>query len=158
ARPLLKPNPSVNGTGIGAIGGATRGGDFIAIVGIDFYHYTRDPSDPSFNPTNPDITGTRFLNPVTWILIEDCKFSYFATNIDFDLSSARTPNSNVNIRRNVIVDAYSVAGHAQGIYLASVAFPFVEENVLDHNGWNASVAGANPTVFNHNIYLQGDNG
>jgi hypothetical protein len=157
-RPLVEPNPNVNDTGIGSLGGPGRGGDFLAVVGIEFYNYTRDPTNPSFDPTNPDIQGTRFLNPVTWLLIEDCKFSFFQNNIDVDLHLNPTPNSSVNIRRNVIVDAYSIDNHAGGIYLDSVASPIIEENVIDHNGWNASVTGADATKFNHNIYIQSTSG
>jgi hypothetical protein len=158
SRPLVKPNPKVNGTGIGSLGGRHRGGDFLAVVGIEFYNYTRDPTNPSFDPTNPDIQGTRFLNPVTWVLIEDCKFSFFQNNISFDLHLNPTPSSSVIIRRNVIVDAYSIATHAGGIYLDSVTSPLIEENVIDHNGWNASVTGADQTKFNHNIYIQSTSG
>ena len=35
----------------------------IAIVGIEFYAYTRDPSSPSYNPNAADTNGTDFLNP-----------------------------------------------------------------------------------------------
>src|SRR5262249_27339985 len=31
----------------------------------------------------------------------------------------------------------------------------IEENLFDHNGWNASVTGAEANKFAHNIYLQG---
>ncbi len=34
----------------------------------------------------------------------------------------------------------------------------VQENVLDNNGWNATVSGAGATVFNHNLYLTTENG
>jgi hypothetical protein len=34
----------------------------------------------------------------------------------------------------------------------------VEQNVFDHNGWNASIAGAEATIFNRNVYLQSNNG
>src|SRR5262249_6557381 len=32
----------------------------------------------------------------------------------------------------------------------------VEENLWDHNGWNATVPGAEATQFNHNVYCQND--
>ncbi len=30
----------------------------------------------------------------------------------------------------------------------------IEGNLFDHNGWNAQIAAASPTIFNHNMYLQ----
>ena len=158
ARPVVEPNPNVNGAGILSVGGPGQGGDFLAVVGIEFYNYTRDPANPSFDPTNHDASGAVFLNPVTSLLIEDCKFSFFSDNIDIDLHFNPTPDSTVTIRRNVIVDAYSIDSHSQGILIGSVDHPVIQENVLDHNGWNASVAGADPTPFNQAIYITDSNG
>ena len=158
ARPVVEPNPNVNGAGILSVGGPGQGGDFLAVVGIEFYNYTRDPANPSFDPTNHDASGAVFLNPVTSVLIEDCKFSFFSDNIDIDLHFNPTPDSTVTIRRNVIVDSYSIDSHSQGILIDSVAHPVIQENVLDHNGWNASVAGADPTPFNQAIYITAHNG
>ncbi len=64
----------------------------------------------------------------------------------------------VTIRRNVIVDAYSIDEHSQGIYVNWTNNLLVQENVLDNNGWNATVSGAGATVFNHNMYLTAQNG
>jgi hypothetical protein len=158
ARPVVAPNPDVNSVGIGSLGGPGHGGDFLAVVGIEFYNYTRDPANPSFDPTNRDMTGAVFLNPATSLLIEDSKFSFFADNIDIDLQFNPTPDSTVTIRRNVIVDSYSIDSHSQGVLIGSVAHPVIEENVFDHNGWNASVAGADRTQFNHAIYITDSNG
>src|SRR5262249_36996943 len=77
ARPLLKVS-STNNTnlvGIGTFGGAGTGGDYLAIVGIEFYAYTRDPGSPSYNAADTVISGAQFLNPINWMLIEDCKWS-----------------------------------------------------------------------------------
>src|ERR1700704_6951306 len=157
ARPVVEPNPNVNGAGILSVGGPGHGGDFLAVVGIEFYNYTDDPANPSFDPTNHHIVGAVFLNPVTSVLIEDCKFSFFSDNIDVTPLNP-TPDSTVTIRRNVIVDSYSIDSHSQGILIDSVAYPVIQENVLDHNGWNVSVAGADPTPFNQAIYITAHNG
>ena len=34
----------------------------------------------------------------------------------------------------------------------------LDGNLFDHNGWNAKIAGAEPTIFNHNVYIQTTNG
>jgi chitodextrinase len=159
ARPIVEPNPG-DGSAIGSMagGGCGGGGNNIAIVSIEFYAYTRDPRNPSYNPLSPDIQGTYFLNPITWMLIEDCKFSFFTTDIDVNSMSLTSPMSNVSIRRNVVVDAYGTAAHSQGIYVDGVTNLLIQENIVDNNGWNATVSGAGPTIFNHNAYLTAANG
>src|SRR5207245_426424 len=67
--------------------------------------------------------------------------------------------THVQVRRNVIADAYRVlntADYSQGLFVSRVATLLVEENVIDHNGWNATVAGTT-SEHNHNVYLQVDN-
>ena len=158
ARPTVEPNPSLVQAAIGSsgTGGCAVGGNNMAIVGIEFYAYTRDPSNPSYNSALPDINGTFFLNPITWMLIENCKFSFFAYNIDIDGGLNASNDSNVSIRRNVIVDAYSTHGGSDGIYVNAVNNLLIQENVIDSNGWNATVKGAGANMLNHNLYLQCD--
>ncbi len=151
ARPLIKTrgtNPAIGSFGAGG----NRGGNFIALVGIEFYAYTRDPSSPHFiaSGAGNKQEGLFFLNPSSWILVEDCKFSFYADNLVFELG----PKQYVALRRNVIVDAYSTDSHSQGVFADNVKSLLLEENIFDHNGWNDST-GATATVFNHNIYLQG---
>ncbi len=38
--------------------------------------------------------------------------------------------------------------------MSGVIGGLLEGNLFDHNGWNAAVSGADPTIFNHNMYLQ----
>ena len=92
------------------------------------------------------------------MLIENCKFSFFSINIDIDGSSNASNDSNVSIRRNVVVDAYATDEHSQGIYVNAVNNLLIQENLFDNNGWNATVPGAGATVFNHNMYLTTANG
>src|SRR5262249_38021899 len=146
---------NTNLVGIGTFGGAGTGGDYLAIVGIEFYAYTRDPGSPSYNAADTVISGAQFLNPINWMLIEDCKWSFFSGGLGYDLHLNASLGHNINIRRNVIVDNYSIApAHGQGLYTDYVRDVLLEENLFDHNGWNASVTGAGANVFNHNIYIQ----
>ena len=159
ALPLVEVPDGGNG-GIQGAGCAGSGADnYIAVVGIEFYAYTRDPSSPSYNPNAADTTGADFLDPLNYLLIENCKFSFFSINIivDGSLNGSNNPGP-VTIRRNVIVDAYATDEHSQGIYVNWTNNLLVQENVLDNNGWNATVSGAGATVFNHNLYLTTENG
>ena len=46
-----------------------------------------------------------------------------------------------------------LANRGQGLYADGVQGLLIEENVFDHNGWNESVAGAGPNMFNQSMYL-----
>ena len=128
--------------------------NYLAIVGIEFYAYTRDPSFPGYNTTSA--VGLYFLNPVQWLLVEDCKFSFYSEGIDFNYSSPPYNSYNVAARRNVVVDSYDPAQVSSGIHSWGITTGFlVEENVVDHNGWNAT-AQARGNQLNHNLYLSGD--
>ncbi len=43
------------------------------------------------------------------------------------------------------------------MYLQNIKDILIEQNIFDHNGWNEDVSGAEATIFNHNVYMQGDN-
>src|SRR5271169_3425649 len=154
-RPLLKiynaASPGIGSSGGGGCGGT---GNFLAFVGIEFYGYTRDPNSSNFSLAEAatDPAGADFFNPFSWLLIEDCKFSFFKD--DIVIQTLGGTSQNLSLRRNVITDSYSTDAHSQGIYIDSVDNVLVEENVFDHNGWNSSVSGADPTIFNHNVYIQ----
>ncbi len=138
--------------GIGSLSGH-RGGDFLAIQGISFYAYTRDPNNSAYDGPNNGAAGTRFLTPITYLLIEGCTFRYFSGNISIDASSTSNLSTAI-IRRNVIADAWSSIGHSQGLYAAGLANLTLEDNLFDHNGWNDSIAGATDTFYNHNAYVK----
>ncbi len=157
SRPQIRP-----GTRNMTLGFTTKnhavGIHHLAVVGLDFYADQRDPQSPTFNSTATATTpmGLWVLSTGSNILIEDCRFRFFKdnllvmrpNNLETDL-----PLQNIRVRRNVITDSYSTQSHSQGMFARRVTDLLVEENVCDHNGWHGSVNGAEPTVFNHNIYL-----
>jgi hypothetical protein len=67
--------------------------------------------------------------------------------------------TNFTLRRSVVTDAYcpKEIAFSQGIYMWNVNGWTIEENVFDHNGWNTAIPGAEPTIFNHNMYLDSNN-
>jgi hypothetical protein len=154
ARPLMKTGSGADGVRFIGGGGCGPSGNYLAIVGLEFYAYTRDPSSLNFDHAHADATGLTFLNPFNWLLIEDCKLSVYSLSINADASINPSPSSNLFIRRNVIADDYATDAHSQGAYISAINNVVVEENLFDHDGWNASVSGADPTIFNHNVYIQ----
>ncbi|TAJ23875.1 MAG: right-handed parallel beta-helix repeat-containing protein [Planctomycetota bacterium] len=149
ARPLLLT---------GASGGVwTEGGsqspatiDNLALVGL----HLRPAAFSGYG----DCVGARMLQPGSHFLIEDCKFEGFSTNLVFQGFGGI--HHDFMLRRSVIVDAFNVHGsgaHPQGLYAYAVHGLRIEQCVFDHNGWNAAVAGAEPDMFSHNVYIDNDN-
>ena len=88
-------------------------------------------------------------------LIEDCCFQGYHTNVVIMGAGSTGRFSNVRIRRNVIIDAYTTDNsHSQGMFLHAIDGLLIDENVFDHNGWNETVSGAGGTIFRHSIYVQ----
>lgn len=148
ARPTLATG---NESGLDTSGDANS----VAFIGLNFYANTRDPNSPDYNPVDLNQTGFRWLAPTDSLLIEDCAFGFFGTNII--IQEYGGPVRNVTLRRNVIVDSYSTTVHSQGIYAYHVQGLTIDQNLFDHNGWNEQIPGAEATVFNHNLYLNSGN-
>ena len=101
--------------------------------------------------------GVFIYNRGRRILFEDCLVQGYKDNFVVQ-GTPSVISEDIKIRRCVIVDAYSTTpAHAQGIFAIHCNGLVIEENVFDHNGHRADVPGADPTIFNHNIYLQDRN-
>lgn len=123
----------------------------LVISGLHFYAHTRDPSGPSFTDPNGAI-GLQWLRGCRSLLLDDCVFQAYATGMvieDFYGDGV----SNVTLRRCQVLDSYSTGGHAQGILAVGINGLTIEECLFDNNGFNNQIAGAEPTIFNHNIYV-----
>jgi hypothetical protein len=159
ARPIVK-NYGVN------LGRAS----YSALIGIQFTASRRNPDSPEFlgfanadlgtdNNSGFDALGG-YNNTVTGgLLIEDCWFSWFNGNSIQSPEITAPVLTDVIVRRNLITNNYSTAGHAQGLY-SSRASIWLEENIFDHNGWykqGGAVANdqseGKATMFNHNTYF-----
>jgi len=117
----------------------------VAIIGLSIIG-DRDPGDLSI--------GIRWLSLGENLLIEDCYIDGFKDNIVIQASGGTYQN--IGIRRNVIVDSWSTDGHSQGMYIKSGDGVVIEENIFDHNGWDPTIAGADASTFDQNVYLQTD--
>ncbi len=140
-------------------------GEYIAICGLAFYSYTRNPADSAYNSAEEGDVGICIWqnanNKIRNILVEGCSSSFFSTGMSVYSSSTDTTSyvENIEIRRNIIMNAYSNSGaHSQGMWASRVRNFLVDENVFDHNGWliQATLPGENlqgqATMFNHNTY------
>lgn len=122
----------------------------VAFVGIHFRAHTYDG-------TNGAPSGLNWLIECDGLLVEDCLFERYQINVSIPAFGGR--KHDIRLRRNVILDAFALSGTVgHGIYLSACDGVLVEENVLDRNGWNESIPGAEPSLFRHGIYVQGGAG
>jgi hypothetical protein len=156
ARPLFRTG---KGEAIDAVqsGGAGERHDHVWFIGLAFYANARDPADPAFDKNLDSAEGIHWRTGTKDLLIEDCVLRFFGLAVTFQ-DSDNLGMSGIRLRRNQFLDSYNLesGGHSQGIYMAGTHGVLIEENLFDHNGWNDQVPGAEPTIFNHNLYV--DNG
>jgi hypothetical protein len=149
-RPLLKTGTSNGMTVWSASLGSYSN---IAIVGL---HFQASGNTGAANGS----AGLRWDRPGSNLLIEDAVFERYASNLVIQSVDLDNPLRNLTIRRSQLLDAFANhaplpgASHAQGLYTHNVKGALIEENLFDHNGWNEEIVGAEPTIFNHNIYIQ----
>lgn len=115
----------------------------LAIVGISM--------SPESYTGNENAIGISWIGPGGNLLVEDCEIDGFGTGIA--INGWQDVAKGFTVRRSVISDSYAIHAHSQGIFMNMVDGITIEENVLDHNGWKEGLVGAEPTIFNHNIYL-----
>lgn len=146
-RPLLRTGTS---SGISAVYSSSLPRvDHVAIVGLHMRAHTFvGEGEPA---------GVSWLIESRDLLVEDCLIEGYQINVSVPGWGGR--KRDVKIRRNVLVDAISTSGTVgHGIYLANCDGVLIEENVLDHNGWNPAIPGAVPSMFRHGIYVQSGSG
>ncbi|NLF39486.1 hypothetical protein GX586_08575 [bacterium] len=128
-----------------------------AVAGIHLYAHTRDTNSSEY-VSGAGSTGMRLYSGgmLANVLIEDCCIQFFLTAIVIE---GNGEIENITIRRNVLIDSYSISSHSQGLYASHPRNFIVEENVFDHNGWLIQGTGSNTqaggaaTMFNHNTYI-----
>ena len=127
----------------------------VSFLDLDFQAHTRDPDSPDFQGPPGSLAIMRCCGGGGNLLFEGSRFrTYVSAVLQTGLDGVPV---NIEFRRNVVADNYSVDSHSQGIYAANVDGLLIEQSVFDHNGWNENVSGAGATIFNHNLYLNGFN-
>ena len=132
--------------------------NFLDVIGINFHADQRDTSSPTFSASAAGSSpiGIFVLSKTNGLLLEDCEVEDYGTNITIEQDFGAIQN--VAIRRCVILDAYTTDGsHSEGIYANDIQGLRLEGNTFDHDGWNATLAGAQATIFNHDAYLSSGN-
>lgn len=123
----------------------------LAICDCDFYA-------DGYNGSNAQPSAIHALGYLTNILVENVRAFGYCANFVFD--SEEGGMSNISLRFIGSFDAYRVGPevHAQGLYIAGCDTVLLENSYFDHNGWSENITGAIPTIFRHNIYIQGHEG
>lgn len=152
ARPMIK---SAGGDALGTIlffQGAATDGSFMALIGIEFYCYKRNPADAGHDYTYYTQTCAAFSHvcPFDTFIMEDCKFSFYTAGPSFNVNaSPQTRSKGLSVRRNVSCDHYAgnVGTHSQGLYFDYTDNAVIEENLIDNNGWNATLSAHQPVTI-----------
>jgi hypothetical protein len=134
-----------------------------AMVGLEFYCFDRDPANGSFSSGQEGSTiigafigGNGTAN--TWHLVEDCKWSFFSTDIFAGaLTSGTTASGTLILNRNQFIGAYSTVEGDQNTLSWLFQNPILTGNYSDQGGWNPQLG--IPTdnfsqVRNRNMYIQ----
>lgn len=132
--------------------------DNVAFVGLEGYSYQRDPNNSGFLSGSLDIEANGFISNATmaFLLIEDCKLRFYTDGI-----VVQGTTSVFKLRRSIVVDCYrnSATNHSEGMFIANVVNPTLEESIFDNDGWNGQIGGAaSATIFNRNVYIHQDCG
>lgn len=151
AKPQIRPTGSGN-TELFHHGGASASGHMY-FLGLDFYDARKDPQSPSFMQNAPDVNGIAWIGGGNDILIENCDFRFLTDGVVFQQYDSGAITG-LTLRRNRFLDGYSfnAGSFAQGAFLYGIDGLIIEENIMDHNGYNHA-AGVTATVFVHNLYV-----
>lgn len=141
------PRPAI--APLSKVGFLAMGKANIVISHIEFRSKNRD-TDQTLSADH----GIRVYNCAN-IWIEGCLVRNFKFGITAEVPDGKPFKNNFICRRNVVVDNWSTDSYSQGLYCSGLNGIWIEENVLDHNGWFSTWA--KPTIFNHNMYITGWN-
>ena len=143
-----------------AFGGGTSH-NYIAIIGLEFYYPTRDPTNALYTYAQAQSgSGSVAISQIggantAWFLIEDNKFSYFGAAVEMDTSTSK-PSHNVTFRRNIVNHTYSLGnglnfgGHSQGVYFSHLTSPglVLDSNYIGFAGWDPTLSAAQTVSIN----------
>lgn len=131
--------------------------DFVHFIGLEFHAFKMDPKDSEFDGKSE--SSVILLGKHTNVLFEDNKFNFSELVLQ---SGPDARAEDLTVRRNIFTGSYhSTTSYENSyrpsnLYLDGAKNLTVEENVVDHGGWNATVPGAGANMYNHNMYIQYD--
>jgi hypothetical protein len=131
----------------------------------------RNPSTPGYTTANSTAIDFNSANGLAEnILVEDCFMRFFTLAILFQGNLSGMAIKGLRIRRNIVLDCWSVSGrgHSQGLFFRGVNDAVIEENFFDSCGWlgdrdngitdiNGNQIASQATQFNRSIYASGLN-
>lgn len=142
ARPLIRSNyASAAAVQAGAVLYSYTGVpyDYIAVVGIEFYSYQRDPSVPANLSVNDfwNTISAVFLDyGANWVHFEDCKFDFTPGQVGSP-GDANTTGNYFGIYRCVVNNNFRPSGHGgQGYFGGGFQNLTIIESYFDSNGWS----------------------
>lgn len=141
SRPQIRPPDGV--VGMNAIGNSKT--DHVAFVGFHL--------EPKERLGDSSPVGFRWLRRGEDILFEDLFVGGWSANFILQAAGDGVVLKDFRINGCVIVDAWSTTSHSQGLFIYGTDGMVIENSVIASNGFNPD-RGADPTVFNHNIYAQ----
>ncbi len=146
-----RPRFTAGGLATSGGGGGPEYTSYLVFMGLDFVIERRDPTHPRHDPTFGG-SLVSWLRGSAGVWFEDCVFQWGGIGFqEFD----KFDIENVTFRRCQFLDSYDSHGsHAQNVYISRAKNVVFDECLFDHGGWNASIPGADSTIFNHNIYIQ----
>ena len=166
ARPLMKLDSGQTDTGFGF-----SNTSYVAISGLNFYAWKRDPSTAAFlRSESQHQTNSGLVSAVSCFYFEDTGISYFEDGTGTTEASHYQPDASIFIHRNEIIANYPHGNSASngigtGVISNGPANFVVDGNVVDYNGFSfwdiytadggGIIAWAPPSGFNHNFYLNG---
>ncbi|MCK5601202.1 hypothetical protein KAR91_05015 [Candidatus Pacearchaeota archaeon] len=124
---------------------------YIILTDLELEHVDRNPLESDYN-------GIEWEGSSSHTLIEGIYIHYFKSNFvcQSNDSLGNPVITDVALRRNVIADGWGGPTHGQGIYTHQISDLLIEENVFDHNGWEATHK--KQTVFDRSMYLSRTSG
>ena len=131
-----------------------------AFIGLEYYGYKADPNSPDYTSVATHTPITDILNSGYNLLFEDCHFNFTELYINPDPGKSWY---NIEIRRNILTDTYYAnscsdkSNKPSAALICGVYNYLIEENMVDHSGWNEDISGAGRNMYNHGFYLQYDN-
>jgi hypothetical protein len=143
ARPQLRTEGE---SGIRATGNAEV--RYAAFVGLHI--------EPRNRTDDQSANGISWLRRSNHILFEDLFIADFSNNVSIQSRSEATPITNVVFNGCVITGAWNANGHSQGIFAFGLDGLAIKNCVIASNGFNEA-RNVQPTIYNHNIYIQSSN-